>query len=660
MLTAINTQHTFLIVDSCFSGTLFTRGASRDLAERVERFPSRWGLTSGRSEIVADGAKGGNSPFASSIIYLLKNNIKQLGVQELCTHVIESVVADAIQTPIGEPLAISGHKGGQFIFRLKKDEARDWKETQEAGDINAYESFVALYPKGKYFEEAATILYQKKEDKLWAEAKEMNTMESFMVYKKKYPQGKYTDQFFELMENLEDAKDWKIACRQNRLSAYMKYKRNYPNGDHRAEADAKIQALQHGKPTFPEEQETVNNNISTPDSSPTEEVEMSAVGLLDNSINNETEYEHQSIEKRGTNWTGRLIMFGIPILLVVVFVISKIFTKLEENDLLSTSETKEESPIVAKEMPEPTIAELENKIKTVDSLIGKGQLANVEKEEISQKVTTKPSTEKVTSPEKTTTNTATTKPSNTRNPMVQQNPNSSKNKPVVVPPVAIPYPIVNLRNSMKQVKGGKFAMGMIGSNTAPIHTVSLRSFSISKTEVTQALWQAVMGNNPSAHKGCSSCPVENVSFYEVQDFLKKLNKMTGKKYRLPTEAEWEYAAVAGRLNDMNYQNETKLSSIAYFKGNTQKTQKVGRKAANKLGLTDMIGNVAEWCQDWYSDDFYKDGATNPINKKKGVAASKVVRGGSFLSGKKQANVFYRSAMAPRQRKKNIGFRCVLN
>ena len=198
MLTAINTKHTFVIVDSCFSGSLFARGGSRSLAERVERIPSRWGLTSGRSEIVADGTPGVNSPFASSILYLLKNNVKQLGVQELCAHVIESVVATAIQTPIGEPLTIPGHRGGQFIFRLKKDEIRDWKETQEANNINEYRSFVSLYPDGKNIEEAKKILAKMEEEKLWAEATEENTIASYMAYRMKYSNGKHIDKAIEL------------------------------------------------------------------------------------------------------------------------------------------------------------------------------------------------------------------------------------------------------------------------------------------------------------------------------------------------------------------------------------------------------------------------------------------------------------------------------
>lgn len=119
ILNAISSHHTFLISDSCFSGTLFA-GQSKDVAaQRLERDPSRWGLTAGRNEIVDDGKPGSNSPFADSLIYHLKTNDKPLGVMELCQKVIEEVVANAQQTPRGEPLKVDGHRGGQFYFHPK-------------------------------------------------------------------------------------------------------------------------------------------------------------------------------------------------------------------------------------------------------------------------------------------------------------------------------------------------------------------------------------------------------------------------------------------------------------------------------------------------------------------------------------------------------------
>lgn len=123
ILNAIQSHHTFLIADSCFSGSLFTTG--KDVAQnRLDKDPSRWGLTAGRNEIVDDGKPGANSPFADSLIYHLKNNDKPIGVMELCRKVVEDVIANASQTPRGEPLKVEGHRGGQFYFQPRQAEAR--------------------------------------------------------------------------------------------------------------------------------------------------------------------------------------------------------------------------------------------------------------------------------------------------------------------------------------------------------------------------------------------------------------------------------------------------------------------------------------------------------------------------------------------------------
>lgn len=139
----------------------------------------------------------------------------------------------------------------------------------------------------------------------------------------------------------------------------------------------------------------------------------------------------------------------------------------------------------------------------------------------------------------------------------------------------------------------------------PVHPVTLSSYSIGKYEVTQKLWEAVMGSNPSVFKG-ENLPVENVSWNDVQEFLRKLNEMTGKQYRLPTEAEWEFAARGGNLSKgYKYSGSDNPDMVAWHSGNSDwKTQPVGTKAPNELGIYDMSGNVEEWCEDLF--DFYND------------------------------------------------------
>ena len=177
---------------------------------------------------------------------------------------------------------------------------------------------------------------------------------------------------------------------------------------------------------------------------------------------------------------------------------------------------------------------------------------------------------------------------------------------------------------------------MMGSNDGeprekPVHNVYIKSFYMMTTEVTQAQWQAVMGNNPSRFKG-DNLPVESVSWNDVQDFIKKLNQLDpGKRYRLPTEAEWEYACRAGTTTRFYSGNsDSDLDAIAWYSANSgRKTHPVGQKRANAWGLYDMSGNVREWCQDWYHDSY--NGA--PADGGAWVSPSgqyRLLRGGSWF------------------------------
>lgn len=186
---------------------------------------------------------------------------------------------------------------------------------------------------------------------------------------------------------------------------------------------------------------------------------------------------------------------------------------------------------------------------------------------------------------------------------------------------------------MLPVKGGKFQMGAKGFSYAePIHTVTLSTFFISKYEITQAQWEAVMHYNESKFTNCPQCPVENVSWLDVQNFLKELNKLTGKKYRLPTEAEWEFAARGGnQSSNHRYAGSDFLGAVAWYRENSEmKTHPVGQKQPNELGLYDMLGNVSEWCNDWFDTSYYrKSGFTNPKGPVSGK--NKTMRGGNIYS-----------------------------
>ena len=216
-----------------------------------------------------------------------------------------------------------------------------------------------------------------------------------------------------------------------------------------------------------------------------------------------------------------------------------------------------------------------------------------------------------------------------------------------------------------KVKGGAFTMGCTteqGSDCyddeKPSHRVTLNDFSIGKHEVTQAQWRAVMGSNPSNFKNCDQCPVEQVSWEDIQLFLTQLNAKTGKKYRLPTEAEWEYAARGGnQSNGYKYSGSNVLSDVAWFTDNSDsKTHPVGGKRANELGLYDMSGNVWEWCQDWHGA-YSSSTQTDPVGAVSG--SYRVNRGGSWYSSARFCRVSYRSVSTPTYRYGNVGFRLAL-
>ncbi|MDH5397907.1 MAG: formylglycine-generating enzyme family protein [Cyclobacteriaceae bacterium] len=230
--------------------------------------------------------------------------------------------------------------------------------------------------------------------------------------------------------------------------------------------------------------------------------------------------------------------------------------------------------------------------------------------------------------------------------------------------LAVPYTINAQTIEMVFVQGGTFTMGCTSEQSdceddeKPEHGVSLSNFSISKYEVTQAQWESVMGSNPSWFSECPNCPVESVSWNDIQEFLRKLNERTGSNYRLPTEAEWEYAARGGdKSRGYQYSGSNNIDNVAWNSGNSElKTHPVGEKQANELGLYDMSGNVYEWCQDWYDEDYYSNSPSrNPEGPISGDA--RVTRGGSWGNGARNFRIAERSGLSPDINLSNgLGFR----
>ena len=232
----------------------------------------------------------------------------------------------------------------------------------------------------------------------------------------------------------------------------------------------------------------------------------------------------------------------------------------------------------------------------------------------------------------------------------------------------ISIPVKNgISIEMVKVEAGTFMMGATSEmeegiatdNEKPVHQVTLtKDYYMGKYEVTQALWKAVMGRKPSFFEG-DNLPVEWVSWNDCQKFISKLNKMTGRRFRLPTEAEWEYAARGGKKSrGYQYSGSSNISDVAWYDGNSgSKTHPVGTKQANELGIYDMSGNVYEWCQDSYVS-YVSASQTNPTGAVSG--AFRVGRGGGWNCIARGCRSAFRYGYAPDDRDSYLGLRLVLS
>ncbi len=220
-----------------------------------------------------------------------------------------------------------------------------------------------------------------------------------------------------------------------------------------------------------------------------------------------------------------------------------------------------------------------------------------------------------------------------------------------------------IENNMVEVSAGTFTMGCTNPTDPecfaaekPRRTITLQGFSISKFTVTQKIWKTIMGTDPS-NKKCDDCPVVNVSWFDAQMFINKVNQLSDKNYRLPTEAEWEYAAKGGsQSHGYKYAGGNDAIEVAWYDTLlSHESHPVGKKQPNELGLYDMSGNVWQWCSDWYDEHYYSVG---PSNNPKGPSSgsSRSLRGGSWWGPLNDVRVAYRDSYPPDSKDDDVGFR----
>ncbi len=246
-----------------------------------------------------------------------------------------------------------------------------------------------------------------------------------------------------------------------------------------------------------------------------------------------------------------------------------------------------------------------------------------------------------------------------------------KPQPTPEPPVtSSPVLPPTFRNTIGMefvlIPAGEFLMGLENGadHEKPVHRVQIsKPFYLGKYQVTQEQWQTVMGHNPSRFTGDLNRPVENVSWNDAQEFLQRLaKKEQGKTYRLPTEAEWEYACRAGSTGKYCFgDEEAKLKEYGWYEENSgMRTYPVGQLTSNAWGLYDMHGNVWEWVQDWYAEDYYKQRSVpdvDPQGPENGQ--SRVLRGGAFFDSQRNARCAYRGRCSPADADDDYGVRVVV-
>lgn len=248
-LSRIKSFHTFLIADSCFSGSLFIdKSKEKFTGDRRDDEPSRWGLTSGKKEIVSDGRPGHHSPFAAALLDVLRKAEQPLGVMRICDLVLEKVVANAGQTPMGSPLQIPGHQGGQMVLYFRHNEEEDWAEMQKS--LTGCKTYLAKYPEGRHRPAAEAIILKEEQDQAWAElmaAKSINSLYDFQQRHPTHPKV-LSGEVRSLIQDLEEERLWQRTLQIDSISAYERYKERTELKRYVREADAAIQRILADEP----------------------------------------------------------------------------------------------------------------------------------------------------------------------------------------------------------------------------------------------------------------------------------------------------------------------------------------------------------------------------------------------------------------------------
>ncbi len=658
----LKAKHVLLISDSCFSGSMVRSLDTEQYTfeEKSEALPSRHILTSGLLEEVDDGFRNDNSPFAKSILnYLQAENRLFIPFSDVAQFVKKAVPQNSQQNqvPYYGKLKTQGDFFGEFVLRTKNVELSAWNALDK-NSLSALTAFIAKYPESLKLAEAQKNIDRIKaevkqrtldaEKRAYENAKTTPTIYNLNQFIKDYPTSSFTSEIEDLLADAEENAAWKEAKNKNTITGFRLFLRNFPNTNLKDDAQKRI--------------EKIENDV---DSNEVERLYR---------IKNE-ERERQSLEKIETDKLERERL-------------AKLETdKIERQRLEKLEIAKQAQEFKAKMITPNKESEQIVKLKTP-------QLKQTQTQKISTKTITWSSVFTFLAfaaymafkfgffapkPE-----------SKSAFPSYLKLKDTAELPILIKPNYTTINKFISIEPEMIFVQGGTFKMGSNDgdANEKPVHSVTVSDFNIGKYEITVAQFDAFIKDRnyiTTAEKEGSSYiwdgktfidkkgvfwkhdvngnvrpqseynhPVIHVSWIDAKAYCDWLSEKKGKKYRLPTEAEWEFAARGGNESkNYMYSGSNSFSDVAWeYNNSNNKTHAIGSLQANELGIYDMSGNVYEWCWDFYNGDYTIKSPTLGSTEGK----PRVLRGGSWFSYSSICRVASRDKFIPTNHNYYIGFR----
>ncbi|MCX7045001.1 MAG: SUMF1/EgtB/PvdO family nonheme iron enzyme [Candidatus Sumerlaeota bacterium] len=518
------------------------------------------------------------------------------------------------------------------------NDSRAWDLAVAKGHIADYENYLSRHSEGARAAEARTTVgkLRKAEEEAWNKAQRRDTADAYAEYLKAYPEGANEAQAREKLASLE-SQNWETAGKLATLDGYQAYLRAYPKGPHVLDALQGIAKIEEGEWAKTKQLDQVEGYRAFIAKFPEGKFAPEAKTTL--AATEEKLWREAQAGKRVEGYMEYLKRFPEG---GNVTAARQALKNMEESawSEAQKADTAESYAAYLQALPQGAHAADAAKRSDFLSKINAARAA-IEAKDWS-------------AAEKALKEAAALAPGDLKLAAMQEdfkkaNPFASYSEDLGG----------GVTMKMIAIKSGTFQMGSNdgSSDEKPVHEVTLDNYWLGETEVTQAQYEAIMGTNPSNFKGANN-PVDQVSWENAMEFCRKLSQKTGKKYSLPTEAQWEYACRAGSSAKYGFgDSESELGDYAWYSSNSgSQTHPVRQKKPNAWGLYDMHGNVWEWCSDWYADSYSSSAITNPVGANQGSA--RVYRGGGWGLNADDCRSANRFRIDPTSTDSILGFRVV--